>query len=62
MNIIFLTLGVSIAIAISFLFAFIWAARKGQYDDLKTPGHRMLLDDYDETEKTNKNKTEDRDS
>ncbi len=61
MNIIFLTLGVSIAIAISFLFAFIWAARKGQYDDLETPGHRMLLDDY-ETENTNKNKTEDTDS
>jgi len=62
MNIIFLTLGVSIAIAVSFLFAFIWAARNGQYDDLETPGHRMLLDDDDETEKTNKNKTEDRDS
>jgi len=60
MNIIFLTLGVSIAIALLFLGAFIWAARKGQYDDLETPGHRMLLDDY-ETEKTN-NKTEDRDS
>lgn len=61
MNIIFLTLGVSIAIAVLFLVAFIWATRKGQYDDLETPGHRMLLDDY-ETENTNKNKTEDRDS
>ena len=47
MNIIFLTLGVSIAIALVFLAAFIWAAGKGQYDDLETPGHRMLLDDYD---------------
>ena len=45
MNIIFLTLGVSIAIALIFLAAFIWAASKGQYDDLETPGHRMLLDD-----------------
>ena len=51
MNIIFLTLGVSIAIALVFLGAFIWAAGKGQYDDLETPGHRMLLDDDYETDK-----------
>ncbi len=47
MNIIFLTLGVSIAIALVFLSAFIWAAKKGQYDDLTTPSERMLLDDYE---------------
>ncbi len=28
-----------------FIFAFIWSARKGQYDDLETPRFRMLLDD-----------------
>ncbi len=47
MNIIFLTLGVSIAIAILFLTAFIWATKKGQYDDLTTPSERMLIDDYE---------------
>jgi len=47
MNIIFLTLGVSIAIALVFLSAFIWAVKKGQYDDLTTPSERMLLDDYE---------------
>ena len=52
MNIIFLTLGVSIAIAVIFLAAFIWATGKGQYDDLETPSHRILLDDY-ESENTN---------
>ncbi len=50
MNIIFLTLGVSIAIALLFLGAFIWATKKGQYDDLTTPSQRMLLDDYEITE------------
>ncbi len=50
MNIIFLTLGVSIAIALLFLAAFIWATKKGQYDDLTTPSQRMLLDDYEITE------------
>lgn len=52
MNIIFLTLGVSIAIAVIFLAAFVWATGRGQYDDLETPSHRILLDDY-ESENTN---------
>ena len=60
MNIIFLTLGVSILIAIVFLAAFIWATGKGQYDDLETPSQRMLLDDY-ETESGNKKVKEDKD-
>lgn len=60
MNIIFLTLGVSIFIAIIFLAAFIWATRKGQYDDLETPSHRMLLDDYENESGNNKVK-EDKD-
>lgn len=47
MNIIFLTLGISIAMALVFLGAFIWATKKGQYDDLTTPSERMLLDDYE---------------
>jgi cbb3-type cytochrome oxidase maturation protein len=28
-----------------FIFAFIWSAKKGQYDDLETPRFRMLLED-----------------
>jgi cbb3-type cytochrome oxidase maturation protein len=28
-----------------FVFAFIWSARKGQYDDVETPKFRILLDD-----------------
>ncbi len=60
MNIIFLTLGISIAIALVFLAAFIWAAGRGQYDDLETPGHRMLLDDYD-TDRKNHQDKEDKD-
>ena len=59
MNIIFLTLGISIAMALVFLFAFIWAARKGQWDDLKTPSHRILIDDYD-TEPRNQHAKEDK--
>ncbi|EQC43039.1 cytochrome oxidase maturation protein, cbb3-type-like protein [Bacteriovorax sp. BSW11_IV] len=24
---------------------FVWATKEGQYDDLETPAHRMLLED-----------------
>jgi len=58
MNIIFLTLGASKAMALVFLAAFIWATKKGQYDDLKTPSERMLLDDY-EIKETKKDEKED---
>ena len=57
MNIIFLTLAVSIILALIFLVAFIWAAKKGQYDDLTTPSQRMLIEDF-ETKK-NHSKEED---
>jgi cbb3-type cytochrome oxidase maturation protein len=53
MNIIFLTLAVSIVLALIFLIAFIWAAKKGQYDDLTTPSQRMLIEDFE----TKKNHT-----
>jgi cbb3-type cytochrome oxidase maturation protein len=28
-----------------FLGAFLWAARKGQFDDLVSPAHRILIDE-----------------
>ncbi|HXG31668.1 MAG TPA: cbb3-type cytochrome oxidase assembly protein CcoS [Thermodesulfobacteriota bacterium] len=55
MNILFLTLAISMAIALVFLVAFIWATKKGQYDDLITPSHRILIDDF-ETKKNRKEK------
>jgi cbb3-type cytochrome oxidase maturation protein len=30
---------------ILFVLGFIWASKKGQYDDLETPAHRILLGD-----------------
>lgn len=58
MNILLFTLAVSIFLAISFLIAFIWATKKGQYDDLVTPSYRMLIDEDDE-EYINDKKKED---
>ena len=49
MNIIFLTLGVSLALSLTFLGLFLWSTKKGQYDDLVTPGQRALVDEKDKS-------------
>jgi cbb3-type cytochrome oxidase maturation protein len=51
MEVLFLLIGVSICVAIIFLFLFVWALRSGQYDDSKTPSIRMLFDNYHTKEK-----------
>ncbi|MBS1944090.1 MAG: cbb3-type cytochrome oxidase assembly protein CcoS [Bacteroidetes bacterium] len=45
MSVIFLLLTVSTFLASVFLFAFIRAVRKGQYDDDRSPAVRILMDD-----------------
>lgn len=41
----FILLPVALVFAAGALCAFIWAARSGQFDDLVTPGLRILHDD-----------------
>ncbi len=45
MNVIFIVLPLSLVVAAGFLAAFVFAARRGEFDDLDTPAHRMLEDD-----------------
>lgn len=45
MEIIVVLLPLALLLAGFFIAAFIWSAKKGQYDDLETPRFRMLLDD-----------------
>jgi cbb3-type cytochrome oxidase maturation protein len=47
MNIMFLLIGASLLAALVFLFLFVWAVKKGQYDDIYTPSVRILFDDND---------------
>jgi cbb3-type cytochrome oxidase maturation protein len=44
MNIIFVLLPLALLLGLGFLIAFIRASMQGQYDDLETPAHRILLD------------------
>jgi cbb3-type cytochrome oxidase maturation protein len=45
MSVIYILLTISIIIAIGFFVAFIYAVKKGQYDDSYTPSVRMLFED-----------------
>lgn len=45
MNIILLMIPMAMILGIGFVWAFLWASSKGQFDDLETPAHRMLSDE-----------------
>lgn len=44
MSAIFLLIGASVLVAGSFLIAFLWSVKNGQYDDDYTPSVRILFD------------------
>ena len=55
MEVIYITIGVSILVALIFFFFFLKSVRTGQYDDTHTPAVRILFEDElvkDETTKT----------
>jgi len=45
MSVLIVLVIVSVIVAGSFLAAFIWSVKKGQYDDDYTPSVRMLFED-----------------
>ena len=55
MDVMFILIGASITVAMTFLFAFIWAVKSGQYEDRYTPSVRILFEEniQSETEKKN---------
>lgn len=45
MSVLYVALPVAILLGASAVVAFVWSARRGQFDDLETPRWRILLDD-----------------
>ncbi|HEX9564830.1 MAG TPA: cbb3-type cytochrome oxidase assembly protein CcoS [Gemmatimonadaceae bacterium] len=45
MSIIYLVLPLALLIVLGAVIAFVWAAKRGQYDDLDTPAIRAVQDD-----------------
>ncbi len=57
MEVVYITIGVSIIVAVLFFIAFIKSVKSGQYDDTYTPSVRMLFDDELVIEEKSENKT-----
>ncbi len=61
MEVVYITIGVSIVVAIFFFIIFIKSVKSGQYEDTYTPSVRMLFDDElvskSEKKNTEENKT-----
>lgn len=47
MGVILVMLPVALALAAVGVWAFVWAAKRGQFDDLDTPAYRAIFDDED---------------
>ena len=45
MEVVYITIGVSIIVAVIFFIVFLKAVKSGQYEDTYTPSVRMLFDD-----------------
>ena len=58
MEVVYITIGVSIIVAIFFFMMFIKSVKSGQYEDMYTPSVRMLFDD-ELVSKTEKDKIKD---
>jgi cbb3-type cytochrome oxidase maturation protein len=47
MNILYLLIPISLIVVGIAIWAFIWALKSGQFDDMEGPAHRILMDDDD---------------
>jgi cbb3-type cytochrome oxidase maturation protein len=52
MSVLFLILPLALVLSGAAAFAFVWATRRGQFDDIETPAVRLLCDDLPETRAT----------
>ena len=57
LSVIFVLIAVSMVVAGGFLIGFLWAVKKGQYDDHYSPSVRILFEDQ-EIEEQDKDKIE----
>ena len=50
MNILYLLIPIAMILAACAVLTFVWAVKRGQFDDLDTPPIRMLFDDEEGVE------------
>ncbi|NUO19775.1 cbb3-type cytochrome oxidase assembly protein CcoS [bacterium] len=47
MNILYWLMALAVIFILVFVVLYLWAVRSGQFDDLESPAHRILLDEAD---------------
>jgi cbb3-type cytochrome oxidase maturation protein len=47
MDVVYLLVGLALVLAAVVIWAFFWAIRSGQFDDLEGPAHQILMDRED---------------
>lgn len=47
MEVIYLLIPISLVLVGAMVWAFLWAVRSGQFEDLEKAGHQILMDDDD---------------
>ena len=48
MTVLFVVLPLAVLLSVGAALTFVWATRRGQFDDLETPAVRLLCDDLGE--------------
>ena len=48
MTILYIIIPIAIILVSSFVIFFLWAVKEEQFDDLDTPAHKMLIDDWND--------------
>ena len=48
MTILYVIIPIAIFLVSFFVWIFLWAVRNEQFDDLETPAHRILIDDWND--------------
>ncbi len=48
MTILYVIIPIAILLVSFFALFFLWAVKEEQFDDLETPAHRMLIDDWND--------------
>ncbi len=48
MTILYIIIPVATILVSFFVYIFLWAVKSEQFDDLETPAHKMLIDDWND--------------
>ena len=48
MTILYIIVPIAIILVSFFVLFFLWAVKEEQFDDLETPAHKMLIDDWND--------------